>query len=106
MFVTSDFPALEEAHLAIYIINSSLAAPRIITLLQKFHNVKVLSLSVDIIELLNSSVELISHQPSPFANLKSLKILSYWGWKSKKVIMSVEVKNYLLNRCCQNSVVM
>ncbi|KAM0004080.1 putative F-box domain, leucine-rich repeat domain superfamily, F-box-like domain superfamily [Helianthus debilis subsp. tardiflorus] len=97
MFVTSDFPALEEAHLAIYIINS-LAAPRIITLLQKFHNVKVLSLSMDIIELLNSSVELISHQPSPFANLKSLKILPYWGSKSKKVIMSMEVKNYLLNR--------
>ncbi|KAJ0878513.1 putative F-box domain, leucine-rich repeat domain superfamily, F-box-like domain superfamily [Helianthus annuus] len=99
MFTTGDFPSLEKAHLSMHnsLNRSSSYAPTVISLLQKFHNVKLLSLSMDIIELLNASVGLISHQPFSLANLKSLKILPCWGWKDKKVIMSAQVKNYLLN---------
>ncbi|MFS7888278.1 hypothetical protein Hanom_Chr00s000001g01593061 [Helianthus anomalus] len=51
--------------------------------------------------VLNSTVELISHRPSPFANLESLKILPkvycLSRHKHTRVVMSTEVKNYLLN---------
>lgn len=50
---------------------------------------------------LSSSVELISHQPSPFTNLKSLKIypkrVDERDLPKKRVDMSVEVKKYLLD---------
>ncbi|GKA57992.1 hypothetical protein Tco_0757180 [Tanacetum coccineum] len=38
------------------------------------HRVKSLALSLDIVELLSTSEEVISYQPSPFPSLKSLKI--------------------------------
>ncbi|GJY11475.1 F-box domain containing protein [Tanacetum coccineum] len=44
----------------------------------------------------SSSVEIISHQPSPFANLKSLKIYPKEWWLPK-ITMFIEVKNYLLD---------
>ncbi|KAF5753681.1 hypothetical protein HanXRQr2_Chr17g0782841 [Helianthus annuus] len=54
--------------------------------------------------LLSSFVELISHQPSPFANLKRLKIypncvsrLAEDQTKPEVTIMSTEVKKYLLD---------
>ncbi|KAJ0685760.1 putative F-box domain, leucine-rich repeat domain superfamily, F-box-like domain superfamily [Helianthus annuus] len=53
--------------------------------------------------LLSLSVELISHQPSPFANLKSLKVypnnvnLEAEKQTQPEVTMSTEVKNYLLD---------
>ncbi|KAJ0914735.1 hypothetical protein HanPSC8_Chr06g0241931 [Helianthus annuus] len=55
-----------------------------------------ISLSV---KLLNSSVELISHQPSPLANLESLRLLpkSYDLWQTR-FFVSIEVKSYLLSR--------
>ncbi|GKC79618.1 hypothetical protein Tco_1130392, partial [Tanacetum coccineum] len=47
-----------------------------------------------------SSVEIISHQPSPFANLKSIKIypisVDKWKLPRETLTMSTEVKNYLL----------
>ncbi|MFS7888327.1 hypothetical protein Hanom_Chr00s000001g01593651 [Helianthus anomalus] len=48
---------------------------------------------------MNSSVELISHQPSPLANLESLRLLpnSYDLWHIR-FFVSVEVKSYLLSR--------
>ncbi|MFS8019369.1 putative F-box domain, leucine-rich repeat domain superfamily, F-box-like domain superfamily [Helianthus anomalus] len=46
----------------------------IVCLLQKLHNVKFLKLNPEVIRILCLHVELISHQSSPFANLKSLKI--------------------------------
>nr|GFC18733.1 F-box domain, leucine-rich repeat domain, L domain-like protein [Tanacetum cinerariifolium] len=50
-------------------------------------------------KILSASVELMSHQPSPFANLESLKIYPKRfriGLKDK-VDISAEVKNYLLD---------
>ncbi|KAJ0724789.1 putative F-box domain, leucine-rich repeat domain superfamily, F-box-like domain superfamily [Helianthus annuus] len=103
MFSTDALNLLEKAQLSLYSLNGldSPDAPSIISLLQKLHNVEDFSLSVEIIELLNSAVELISHQAPPFANLKSLKILPRinCGWKHQhvQVIMSTEVKSYLLD---------
>ncbi|XP_071705195.1 F-box protein At5g03100-like [Rutidosis leptorrhynchoides] len=49
-------------------------APKIIDMLQQFRNVKYLTLGLEIVEVLASSVQLVSHLPSPFANLTSFKI--------------------------------
>ncbi|KAL9996077.1 hypothetical protein Hdeb2414_s0006g00192171 [Helianthus debilis subsp. tardiflorus] len=46
--------------------------------------------------LLSSYVELISHHPSPFSNLKSLKICPV-DVTRLKVTMPKEVQNYVLN---------
>ncbi|KAJ0431592.1 putative F-box domain, leucine-rich repeat domain superfamily, F-box-like domain superfamily [Helianthus annuus] len=63
--------------------------------LEKLRSVKFLTLNLELVKCLSSSVELISHQPSPFTNLKSLKI--YPADVSKpEVTMYTEVKNYLL----------
>uniref|UniRef100_A0A251RLJ4 Putative F-box domain, Leucine-rich repeat domain, L domain-like protein n=1 Tax=Helianthus annuus TaxID=4232 RepID=A0A251RLJ4_HELAN len=78
-------------------------ALKTVCLLQHFRNVKFLRLNMEIVKCLSSSVELISHQPSPFANLKSLKVYpSNVDLKAEKqtqpeVTMSTEVKNYLLD---------
>ncbi|KAJ0824554.1 putative F-box domain, leucine-rich repeat domain superfamily, F-box-like domain superfamily [Helianthus annuus] len=86
-------------------------ARKIVSLLQQLRSVKFLTLNLELIEILSSSVELISHQPSPFANLKSLKILpelytnpdSWFFWEDeeqtqpKVTTMCNEVKNYLLD---------
>ncbi|PWA55125.1 F-box domain, Leucine-rich repeat domain, L domain-like protein [Artemisia annua] len=47
---------------------------RISDVFQRLHGVKSLALSLEIVELLSTSEEVISHQPSPFPSLKSLKI--------------------------------
>ncbi|KAK1408611.1 hypothetical protein QVD17_40537 [Tagetes erecta] len=56
---------------------------------------------MEIIQLLNSHVELITHKPYPFANLRSLKILPKTSCMVKhehlRVIMCTEVRNFLLN---------
>ncbi|XP_076899503.1 F-box/LRR-repeat protein At5g02910-like [Bidens hawaiensis] len=77
-------------------------AHKIVSLLQQLHIVKFLTLNMEIIEILFSSVELISHLPSPFANLKSLKIHRkiYSTQKEQtqpEVTMCTEVKNYLFD---------
>ncbi|KAL8208437.1 hypothetical protein R6Q57_007849 [Mikania cordata] len=120
MFSPYGFHSLEKAQLSFQCFHLS-QAPKIISLLEKLHNVKVLSLCVDIIKLMNCSVELMSHQASPFLNLKSLKILPkvrcWWKHEHTRVIMSKEVKNYLLSsspeaatvtevlrdQCCDNT---
>ncbi|GKB35046.1 F-box domain containing protein [Tanacetum coccineum] len=62
---------------------------------------KFLTLNLEILEHLSSSVEIVSHQPSPFANLKSLEIypslVEKWQLSPKMVNVSTEVKNYLLD---------
>ncbi|MFS7947198.1 putative F-box domain-containing protein [Helianthus anomalus] len=103
MFSTDGFHSLEKAQLSLYCLNNldSPYAPKVISLLQNLHSVKDISLSLEIIELLHWAVELISHQPSPFANLKCLKILPRmkceWRRGHAELIMSAEVKNFLLN---------
>ncbi|KAI7739803.1 hypothetical protein M8C21_024267, partial [Ambrosia artemisiifolia] len=72
------------------------AALKIVHLLQQLHSVKFLTLNLELVKFLSSYVELISHQPSPFANLKSLKIYPVDVTRSK-VTMSDEVKKYLLD---------
>ncbi|KAK9052830.1 hypothetical protein SSX86_029460 [Deinandra increscens subsp. villosa] len=77
---------------------------RIVCQLQLLHNVKFLTLNIGIVELLSSSKDLILQQPSPFVNLKSLKIFPETICpfvKSKKApkkvtTMSTKVKSYLL----------
>ncbi|MFS7888402.1 hypothetical protein Hanom_Chr00s000001g01594611 [Helianthus anomalus] len=92
MFSSDGFPGLKKAILFLQSTDASIA----ISLLQQLYHVKYLSLSMEIIECLNSSVELISHQPFPLANLKSLKILPKIYVrpedKHKKVVVSTKVK--------------
>ncbi|KAI7742925.1 hypothetical protein M8C21_008730 [Ambrosia artemisiifolia] len=85
-------------------------ARKIVCMLQQLRSVQFLTLNSELIKLLSSSIEIIAHQPSPFANLKSLKIypaytpdefmqprLSKKKLMQSKVTMSTEVRNYLLN---------
>ncbi|KAJ0824568.1 putative leucine-rich repeat domain superfamily [Helianthus annuus] len=76
-------------------------ARKALRLLQQLHNVKSLTLNLEIVELLNRSVDLMSYQPSPFVNLKSLKIhpvreLSEVREHTRGK-MYAEVKSYLLD---------
>ncbi|PWA66628.1 F-box domain, Leucine-rich repeat domain, L domain-like protein [Artemisia annua] len=92
-----DFHYLEKADI-------SISAPyredpqNIVGLFQLLHSVKDLTLNLEILEHLSSSVEIISHQHSPLANLKSIKIypLLVDKWQLPRD-MSTEVKNYLLD---------
>ncbi|KAI3713664.1 hypothetical protein L1987_72247 [Smallanthus sonchifolius] len=70
---------------------------KIVCLFEQLHSVKFLTLNLELVKLLSSSVELISHQPSPFVNLKCLKIYPPNYVTEPKVTMSTEIKNYLLD---------
>ncbi|PWA68299.1 F-box domain, Leucine-rich repeat domain, L domain-like protein [Artemisia annua] len=99
-FSADDFHSLEKVDICkSYPFNTD--PHKIVGLLQRLHSVKSLTLNLEILELLSSSVEVISHQPSPFANLKSLKIypkrIAKWELPKERVDMSIEVKNYLLD---------
>ncbi|MFS7947734.1 hypothetical protein Hanom_Chr06g00551711 [Helianthus anomalus] len=59
-------------------------------------SVKFLTLNLEFIQLLSSYVELISHHPSPFSNLKSLKIYPI-DVTRLKVTVPKEVQNYVLD---------
>nr|GEW44755.1 hypothetical protein [Tanacetum cinerariifolium] len=73
-------------------------ALKMFSLLQHLHSVKFLRLNLEIVELLSSSLELLSDLPSSFSNLKSLKIYPNDVERTpKKANMSMEVKNYLLD---------
>ncbi|PWA70754.1 F-box domain, Leucine-rich repeat domain, L domain-like protein [Artemisia annua] len=102
-------------------------AHKIFDLFQRLHSVKSLALSLEIIELHSNSEEVISHQPSPFPSLKSLKIYPLEGLKTlaldrlrtypltsildlfpsqldqeqeaMKIILSAEAIKYLLDSC-------
>ncbi|KAI7747531.1 hypothetical protein M8C21_016733, partial [Ambrosia artemisiifolia] len=83
-------------------------ADKIVGLLQQLRNVHFLTLNLEIIEILSSSMDLILHQPSPFVNLKSLniypKITEYQrDHANKKVTMSTELKSYLLDSSPESS---
>ncbi|XP_071703581.1 F-box protein At5g03100-like [Rutidosis leptorrhynchoides] len=74
-------------------------ASEIIDVLQMFHNVKYLTLGLEVVEILASNVDLVSHLPSPFAKLTSLKICPIdlrEDEELEKLNMPTEVKNYLL----------
>ncbi|KAI7751517.1 hypothetical protein M8C21_022429 [Ambrosia artemisiifolia] len=74
---------------------------RVAELLQQLHNVKFLTLNLELVKMLSSYLEQISLQPSPFSNLKSLKIYPVYvpsdDESHKRVKVSTEVINYLLD---------
>ncbi|GJX90902.1 F-box domain containing protein [Tanacetum coccineum] len=74
------FPSLEKVDLCISSPQKT-NVHRIFDLFQRLHNVKSLALSLEIVELLSTSEEVISHQPSLFPSLKSLKIYPSKGFK-------------------------
>ncbi|PWA55634.1 F-box domain, Leucine-rich repeat domain, L domain-like protein [Artemisia annua] len=92
--LSADVLSLEKVDLT---ISSPHNAQAIVDLLQQFRSVKFLTLNLEIVECLSSSVELISHQPSPFANLKSLKIYPAWKELHPKANVSTLVENYFLD---------
>ncbi|KAJ0824569.1 putative F-box domain-containing protein [Helianthus annuus] len=93
---TNGFLSLEKADIC---VSSPKDAHQVLRLLQHLHRVKSLTLNLEIVELLSSSVELMSHEPSPFVNLKSLKIHPAREEvpEHDSVKMSAEVKSYLLD---------
>ncbi|PWA54197.1 F-box domain, Leucine-rich repeat domain, L domain-like protein [Artemisia annua] len=97
-FSGDDFNSLEKVDICIT-YPSKKEPHKLVGLLQRLHSVKSLTLNLEILELLSSCVELMSHQHSPFANLKTLKIYPkrIQFWLKEKVDISAEVKNYLLD---------
>ncbi|GJZ15256.1 F-box domain containing protein [Tanacetum coccineum] len=97
---SNGFGSLEKVDLRVSCLDLK-DAPKMFSLLQHLHSVKFLRLNLEIVELLSSSAELVFNQPSPFSNLKSLKIypkdVDSKERTQKKANMSVEVKNYLLD---------
>ncbi|KAK9052829.1 hypothetical protein SSX86_029459 [Deinandra increscens subsp. villosa] len=99
---TEGFHSLEKADICILHIDDKYVHG-IICLLKQLHNVKHLTLSLEIIETLSSSVDLLFQQPSPFVNLKSLKICpGHAGWvrvqsPEKVTLMFTKLKSYLLD---------
>ncbi|GJX82893.1 F-box domain containing protein [Tanacetum coccineum] len=98
-FSADDFHSLEKADIS-FTLPYKEDPKNIVGLFQLLQSVKDLTLNMEILEHLFSSVEIISHQPSPFANLKSIKIyplsVDMWKLPRETVTMSTEVKNYLL----------
>ncbi|PWA97867.1 F-box domain, Leucine-rich repeat domain, L domain-like protein [Artemisia annua] len=98
---TDSFHSLEKVDLRVYSRDVK-DAPRMFHLLQQLHNVKFLTLNLEIVEvqLLSSSVGLISRQPSPFTSLRSLKIYPKFIDEAehlKEKLNISEVKSYLLD---------
>ncbi|XP_076894689.1 uncharacterized protein LOC143547063 [Bidens hawaiensis] len=97
---TKGFPSLEKANICVCFPDYQ-DAHKIFHLLQQLHNVHILTLNLEVVEILSSSVELVLPQPSPFVNLKRLSIYplkQYWPEKAPhKVAMSSQLKSYLLD---------
>ncbi|XP_076897280.1 FBD-associated F-box protein At5g60610-like [Bidens hawaiensis] len=102
---TDGFHSLERADICVS--DPEVAdAHQIVYLLQQLYNVHFLTLNLEIVELLNSSSELVLHQPSPFMNLKRLNMYLL-EQASKEVAMSTElIKNYLLGSSPKNNFTM
>ncbi|XP_076889699.1 F-box/LRR-repeat protein At1g55660-like [Bidens hawaiensis] len=96
-FSAGSLPSLEEVDLCIRKPRKT-EAHTIFGLLQKFHGIKCLTINLEALEVVSSSVELISNQPSPFANLKKLNIYPVNIQAEANAVVSNEVKNYLLGR--------
>ncbi|KAK9052906.1 hypothetical protein SSX86_029536 [Deinandra increscens subsp. villosa] len=103
MDLSADFLSLQKVdiHIPCYSIDKE-DAHGIVSLLQQLHSVKFLTLNLEIIKTLSSFVELISHLPSPFTNLKRLKIYPAYvdpdeETQSEELTMCSKVKSYLLD---------
>ncbi|KAJ0811472.1 putative F-box domain, leucine-rich repeat domain superfamily, F-box-like domain superfamily [Helianthus annuus] len=100
--LSADFPHLEKVDMWISHPSQDTGnARKIVNLLQQIRSVNFLTLNLEIIELLSSSLVLTSHLHSPFTNLKSLRIYPAFGTRveqtQRKVAMSTEVKSYLVD---------
>ncbi|GJR03661.1 F-box domain containing protein [Tanacetum coccineum] len=97
-FSGDDFNSLEKVDICID-HPSKTESHKLVGLLQRLRSVKSLTLNLEILEILSASAELMSHQPSPFAILESLKIYPkrFGIGLKEKVDISAEVKNYLLD---------
>ncbi|XP_076922846.1 FBD-associated F-box protein At2g26860-like, partial [Bidens hawaiensis] len=96
-FSTDNLPSLEEVDLCIRNPRET-EAHTIIGLFQKFHGVKCLTINLETLEVVSSSVDLISNQTSPFANLRKLNIYPVNIQAEANAVVFNEVKNYLLGR--------
>ncbi|PWA80130.1 F-box domain, Leucine-rich repeat domain, L domain-like protein [Artemisia annua] len=65
--------------------------------LQQLHNAKHLTLNLQIFQLLSELMELISYQPSPFSELKSLKAYPRGAYSKVQETIPNEVKKYFLD---------
>ncbi|XP_071742458.1 uncharacterized protein [Rutidosis leptorrhynchoides] len=92
-FYAKDLSCLEKVDF--YMCPSKEDGPAIIKIFQQFHNVKYLTLGLEIVELA-SIVEVVSNLPSPFAKLTSLKIYPRNAEGEKKANIPTQVKNFLL----------
>ncbi|PWA74019.1 F-box domain, Leucine-rich repeat domain, L domain-like protein [Artemisia annua] len=93
-FSTNGFHALEKADVDIF-SSPGEKVHHIVHLLQQLHNVRFLTLNLHTVKLLALFVELFSNLPSPFTNLKRLKI--YPQYPDEEVTLCTEVKNFLLD---------
>nr|XP_043607869.1 putative F-box/FBD/LRR-repeat protein At4g03220 [Erigeron canadensis] len=99
---TNGFHSLEKVDLCVTVYREDYVDARgIVSLFQKFKSVKYLKLNMEIVELLSSYVELVSHHPSPFNKLKRLKIYPVAELLEEEeqntVKISTDVKSYLLD---------
>ncbi|KAI3679979.1 hypothetical protein L2E82_50715 [Cichorium intybus] len=100
---TQDCPSLEKVDLCIF-NPLSRDVHEIVCLLQQIHGVKFLTLNMEILELISSSMGVISHQPFAFADFKILKFSTVQPIRvylevraQEKVTRSTEIKNNQLD---------
>lgn len=100
-FSSCRFCSLENVDLSIsidhYYEPNKPDAHTIFDLLQQLHSVKYLTLNMGMFHILSPLMELISYQPSPFVNLKSLKVYPHDYWVEVPETIPAEVKKYLLD---------
>lgn len=72
-------------------------ASRIVGLIQQLHSVKFLTLNSELVEFLSSFMQPFARQPSPFANLKSVKVYPDNVFWDVEYTMSTDAINYLLD---------
>nr|XP_043614429.1 FBD-associated F-box protein At2g26860-like [Erigeron canadensis]XP_043614430.1 FBD-associated F-box protein At2g26860-like [Erigeron canadensis] len=93
-------PTLEKVDLCINCPRTA-DSKKYVRLLQQVNGVKFLTLNLEVIEVLSSSVKLFLNQPFTFANLKTLKIyplhINLDRQAQMKEIVSALVKNYFLD---------
>ncbi|CAH1415157.1 unnamed protein product [Lactuca virosa] len=69
------FPSLEKVDLYNCVLYSA-DAPNIVSLLQQLQSVKLMTLDLEILQIISSSMGLMSDKPFPFANFKIVKFLT------------------------------
>lgn len=93
---TEGFDSLENVNLSTYSSDYERDFPAVLELFQKLRNAKFLILDLNFIKILSSCMDQLAHEPSPFNNLKCLRI-DATNVKEKNIpTMPIQVKHYLL----------